>query len=665
MVLPPVGRASLLAMPGCLILLSVLATAGSAAGGMDETTADGDAGGRRHCGFIEGTLVPRLVMGVRRVQGPDIKSLVVRKGLAPDDAVVATLPLFRPYYVVDQQAGPDGHNRLLIQDGYAADRPLGWANGDHVEPFRSRYAYTFAPRERPHTADLHGTSQASYERLLGQQKGDRRAAEDLVLIRERQPKGIAPWNPATIDDLVPFIELRLPGDAIEPEYPDTTPTFKFGIRDENRIVHMGVICGGPSDGPLPQGVNGLEMVFVVDETESMKPFFEGVAKLVESVGKVAAQQRGEVKLAVCYYTDGPPGTRVTATPLRPIKSEKDAAVIGGEIRNHEEKLPPGDFAFPPERMLEGLRDSIRKAKFTPGARVFVAVVGDTGHEPGDVDAKAALISEVADLIEKCDAHVFFAHVGRRVTEHDKLFEKDAQAVRRAVVKLGLPEERVIYQSVEGATLAQELSKAEQQAADRRMQRLESRSPYAEPGPELLRQLAAAGVTPTQYESQRLQFYVPSRGWLFHPISDAGGQLQAPQFRELFFMSPVEQRAINDLFEHLQEELVAGRIRIDHDATLIRFARALADAAGAPGLAGLVQREWRRIPSERRSLGVFLEDVFGLRLKAALPYPVEQPTSQAATVEEVNTLKVRISRLRQHLSRHERNAVWFDASILVP
>lgn len=668
---PRVARAACLAPRGCPILTFllpfILAAAGAAGDVVDEAAAGGEArvGGRRHCGFIEGTLVPRLVMGVRRVQGPDIKNLVVRAGPGPDDAIVATLPLFRPYYVVDQRRDEGAHGRLLIQDGYAADSRLGWVDGDHVEPFRSRYAYTYAPRERRHTADLHDTSRASYERLLGQQKGDPRAGEGLVLVRERERGGIAPWNPVSIDDLVPFIELRLPGDAIEPEYPDTTPTFRFGIRDENRIVHMGAICGGPSDIPPPRGVNGLEMVFVVDETESMKPFFEGVAKLVETVGRAAAQQRGEVKLAVCYYTDGPPGTRVTATRLRPIKGEKDAAGIGAEVRSHEEKLPPGDFAFPPERMLEGLRDSIRKAGFTRGSRAFVAVVGDTGHEPGDAAEKAALIKEVADLIKTHDAHVFFAHVGRRVTEHDKLFEKDATALRAAVVSLGMPEDRVIYQPVEGATLAEELGRAEQQAADRRLQRLESRSPYTEPGPELLRQLAAAGMTRMQYESLRLQFYVPSRGWLFHPISEAGGRSQAPQFRELFFMAPAEQKAIDDLFVHLQKELAGGRMRIDHDAALTRFATALAEAAGTPGLAGLVEAEWRRIAPAKRSLGVFLEDVFGVRLKAALPYPVEQPTNQAATAEEMSTLETRIGRLRRQLTQTGRNAVWFEASILVP
>jgi hypothetical protein len=677
MVVPPAAAIGIVSMLVRAIL--VLIAAGPATVPAAETSAEDAATkptkpiARRGCEFIDGTLVPRLVMGVRRVKGPDIGALVVRSGPASDADVVTALPLFRPYYVIARTAGPANDRRVLIQDGYSAAEPLGWVDERHVEPFRSRYAYTYAPQARDHVADLHDTSQASYERLLGQQNGDAEARKELVLIRERVPKnGLASWNPLAIDDLVPFIELRQPNDEIEREYPDTTPTHRFGIRNENRIVHMGAIVGGPKEIPPPDEVSGLEMVFVVDETESMKPFFEGVAAFVENVGKAVAQQNGQVKLAICYYTDGPAGTRVTATRLQAVKGEQDAVRLGKDVRNHKEKLPPGDYAFPPERMLEGLRDSIRKAGFTPGARAFVAVVGDTGHDPADAASKAALVREVADLIREHGVHVFFAHVGRRTTEHDKLFEKDAQAVRESVVGLGLPEDRVVYQPVGVATLAKDLGDAEAQAAARRrerlreIQRIESRTPYTEPGPVLLEQLAAAGITLEQFESRHMQFYVPSRGWLFHPISPQDGHAQRPQFRELFFMAPAEQKAVDALFVHLQAKLAAGTMRIDHDQALRTFATALADAAETPDLAQRVQKHWTGITPSKRSIGVFLEDVLGVRLKAALPYPVEQPTAQRATKEEIQTLGTRIGRLRQQLSPDARsNAFWFEASVLVP
>lgn len=662
------------AATACLFLaLAPGAAPANADEAAESAAAVATASGRaRRCEFIPGTLVPRLVMGVRRIEGPEITALTARAEPAADSAVVATLPLFRPYYVAARVGDPGGRGRLLIQDGYSAERALGWVDEGHVEPFRSRYAYTYAPGSREHLADLHDTSKACYERLLGQQNGGVRQGEDLVLVRERDPKAREPWSPATLDDLVPFIELRLPTEEIEPDYPDTTPTRRFGIRRENRIVHMGAVVGGPGEVRRPDGdLHGLEMVFVVDETESMKPFFDGVAAFVEGAGRAAARQSGDVRLAVCFYTDGPPGTRVTATRLQAVTGEQDAVRLGAALRNHREKLPPGDYAFPPERMLEGLRDSIRQAGFSAGARAFVAVVGDTGHDPANRDEKAALVREVAELVDKHEAHLFFAHVGRRTTEHDTLFEKDAAEVRRAVVALGLPADRVMYQPVEEATLAAELGRAEEQAAARRrerlgeIRRLESRTPHTEPGPRLLRRLAAAGITPVEFERRHLQIYAPARGWLFHPLPVDEAATQAPQFRELFFLAAEEQKAVDTLFVHLRRELAEGTTRIDHDLALDRFAAALAHASGAAALATQVRAEWERIPRGRRSIGVFLEDVFGLRLKAALPYPAEPAADLAATAEEIGTLSARIDRLRQSLSTDGREAVWFDASSLVP
>jgi len=634
----------------------------------------------RQCQFIDGTLVPRLVMGVRRVNDGEIDALPVRAEQEPEGPNIAEARLFRPYYVVARRVDERKAGWLLIQDDYASPKPLGWVPERHVESLRSRYAYTFAPRDREHPVDLHETSKDSYERLLAQMKGDLQAGGDLVLVRERV--GESAWNPAAIDDVVPFIELQLPTDAIDREYPDTTPTNRFGIPQENRLVHMGAVCGGPADRVRLAALRkqddvqaGLEMVFVVDETESMGPFFGGVADFIAKVGRAAAagnpadNRQKPARVAVSYYTDGPPRQRVTATPLVPVKNEKAALALADDVRAHKDKLPPGDFANPPERMLEGLRESITSAAFAAGSDAFVVVVGDTGHEPTDPD-KQKLIADVGDAIVRHGLHVVFAHVGRRKSDADMLFKADAEAVQKAVVDRGGPEDRVVYQAADADTLADEIGRARERAEKlrrdrlRMIDRIESRTPHTEPGPKLLRQLEGAKIPRQAFDNDQLQFYVPARGWLFHPIAPPDAGPVEPQFRELFFIAPAERQAVLDLFAHLRDRLGAGE-PIDHSSGVATFAEALAKAAGNTGLENQVMEAWQAIPAAQRSLGVFLEDVFGLRLKSALPYPPEPLTRQPATDAEIRTMDERIGRLSRAFSNGGATAVWFDASALVP
>jgi hypothetical protein len=616
-----------------------------------------------------------MVMGVRRVNDGMIDALAVRAERDPDGPVVAEVRLFRPYYVVDRRIDSRTDEWFLIQDAYTTTKPIGWVAARHVESFRSRYAYTFAPSDRDHPADLHDTSKDGYERLLAQMTGDPEAAKERVLIQERNAG--APWNPITIDDPVPFIELRLPADSIEPEYPDTTPTHRFGISSENRLIHMGAICGGPADLERLASLRkenqmqaGLEMVFVIDETESMRPFFGGVADFIDSAGRVAAKQGEAVKLAVSYYTDGPPGTRVTATPLAVVKGEEAARKVAGEVRGHPDKLPVGDYADAPERMLEGLRDSITTAGFAEGSDAFIAVVGDTGHEPTNAGEKQRIIDEVAELIKTHRLHVFFAHVGRRKSDSDMLFKKDAEAVRSAAKKLGVPEERVVYHPADANTLSDEIGSAQERAARlrlervRQMERIASRTPYTEPGPKLIKRLEAAGVPRVRFDELHLQYYIPSRGWLFHPMSPVGEVDTKPQFRELFFLAPSEREAIGQVFDQVQERL-AKEETIDHQKSVLTLATTLASSSGNPGLKEEVLAAWKRMPPQQRSLGVFLEDVVGLRIKAALPYPPEALTTQPATAEEIGLLDERIGNLIRAFASGGPSKFWFDASNLLP
>ena len=636
-----------------------------------QPSVDAPASPLRQCRYIDSTLVPQLVMGVRRLTDPNFNSLLARAEDAPDGPSVSEARLFRPYYVAKRRRSSTNDEWLLIQDSYSAAKPIGWVDARMTVPLRSRYAYTYADP----SADLHDTSKDSYDRLLGQLHGGPKAAEDLVLIRRRNAD--ADWVPRKIDDVVPFIELRLPEDAIEPEYPDTTPTRRFGIPLENRLVHMGAICGGPADQQLLDTLRqqnnqqaGLEMVFVVDETESMRPFFSAVADFVRTVSTTAARHGEMVRLAVSYYTDGPPGERVTASPLRPINNPSAAAELAVSVRGHADKLPPGDYSNAPERMLEGLRDSIRQAGFTPGSDAFVAIVGDTGHEPADPADKQQLVGEIAQLIKQHHIHLFFAHVGNRQSPAQMLFRDDFESIQLAATKLGIPHDRVVYQPVNASTLPEELAKAQERAANaRRMRieqliRIESRTPYTEPGPKLLEQFEKLAIQKDKFDELHLQFYMPSRGWLFHPLTPDPPAVNQPQFHEVFFLAPPEQTAIRGMLLSLQSQL-EERQMIDHDATVMAFAQSLSSAAGNPTIETQVMAAWNRIPEPQRSLGIFLEDTFGIRLKASLPFPRAALSIQPENEAEVAACRERITRFLTVLADGGSDTFWFDSSELIP
>jgi hypothetical protein len=631
------------------------------------------------CGFVGDSLVPQLAMGVRQLDGEDIDQLRVHDD--PGGKPLATLlPLFRPYFVVETRTDSAGAEWHLLQDGYTAESPLGWARGAHVHLFQSRYAYTFARRKRERLADLHDDSKESYERLLAQVNGDIRGAEKTVVVNERE--GAETWEPVTIDDVVPFVELRISPEKRDREHPDTTPTFRFGVPIENRLVHMGAVCGGPVDRELLEKrremaaeEKGLEMVFVIDDTVSMAPFSQIVAKFIRDAGEVAESRPTPVKMAVCSYRDGPADTtdegelRVTLGDLHDVKEASDVESLADDVEKLGHFLPPGEYANPPERMLEGLRDCLANLEFERGATLFVTVLGDTGHEPED-PAKPALVADIARKIEDTGASVFFMHVGRRSTSDEMLFKEDSVAVAEAVKRLGGKDGLVAYKEAGTNNLKETLRAATEATELRRMQlrrvveRMESRTPYTAPGSKLLEAMKKRGLDRAAYDDRYLQYFVPSRGWLFHPTSKDTGLAQ-PQFRELFLLAEPEQEAVGRMFDDLRDKFARGE-QIDGNAVIAALADDLESASKHRLIGDRMRAAWNRMPAESRSVGVFLEDLFGLRLKAALPFPsVAYEKDRPAAAREIGRLSERVDGLSRALKSRGGAAFWFDASSLVP
>jgi hypothetical protein len=422
---------------------------------------------------------------------------------------------------------------------------------------------------------------------------------------------------------------------------------------------------------------------------------DGLSRLAAQVVKVITQEGGELAVDVGDFV-GTPRLKAAGGPgiallvgealeakgvtvrepapyqllgtFKTVRGPADVKELAERVALLGNDLPPEGYSNPPERMLEGLRDALKETQFLRGGTAFVAVVGDTGHEPTD-PGKQKLVAEVADLIKQTSVRTYFMHVGRRREPDELLFQKDFAAVQLAAVKLGVPEDHIVYEPAEANNLQDVLEKSRNEVEDerRRLQRqissIESRTPYTEPGPKLLKAIESRGIDRDKFDDRHLQYFVPSQGWLFHPSSQATSA--KPQFRELFLLAGPERKAVKRLFEDIRDSL-SRREQIDGDAVVAQFAAELANAAGKPTLATDLLAAWKQIPERQRSVGVFLEDVFGLRLKAALPFPpIAYAKERPAAEQEITRMLQRIGRLNEALKDAGEAAFWFDAGSLIP
>lgn len=663
----------------------------------------------QRCEWIDGTLIPQVVIGVRRlgdaVEGEESVDFLNVLSSASGGEIVGRARLFRPYYVTSGGIGP---KRVRIQEGYHSP-PLGWVERERLVFLESRYAYVFTQPGGAGRPELHDLSREAYERHLAQlkNKDDAKTGETVVL---RQRADGEAWLPRTRDDAMPFIELLQQAETAardEADYPDTTPTFRYGFPLENRLLHMGAVCGGPVDVEALKALKanvatqaGLEMLFVIDETSSMKPYFEGVANFIQNVGNALVKSKARV--GVAYYSDGPSLPKWfrwsqaidrNNSKLAPLDAG-NAMLLANEVQQNKDKLPPGDFADAPERSLEAFLSALQKVNFTKGASKYAVLIGDTGYQPDtkgvamlnpvggeklNEQGKGQCVRELAQQIEEQDLTVFFVHVGDRKTDAQMLFKQDAESI-----KAGLSEEmkeRVSYITAETSTLTEKLKEARDRAEalrrkrERDIARLEARNQATEPGPKLLGRLLPQRMTREQYESSHLQYYVPTRGWLYEPAGSAEQQERLPQFNELVFLSPAERQPLVELLNFCQERL-AKNLPVDGSEAVRRFAETLAGTTDEPAVLGEVMACWESIPERQQRVGVFLEDTFGLRVKATLPFPPdgyreETESEKAGAPEDPHVTHefwralLRVEHVLKALKAAEDDTFWFEAASLVP
>jgi hypothetical protein len=626
------------------------------------------------CLFMEGTVVPRMAMGVR-LPGADqrlrkLDHLELRNSPSLTEPVVARQPLFMPLYVYAQIGDGLGNGWCLLANDYAQvkdPRPgqtpvVGWASGEQLELLKSRYGYSFTNLERKHPVDLYASAEDAYDALVVQKAADRNLAK--VLITER--KGATSWDPRRISEAPPFLELA---PAEEQKLPDTPQTFPLG--PENRLLHIGAVCGGPVNPKVlarkrtqqqQQGEEShFEMLFVVDDTLSMQPYFKPVADFI--AGLKGTESVGAAMRVVWYRDFWGKGKPVLENlgPLEKLTAEK-AAAVATEVAAHKEVAPIGEGDQPEELMLDGIIAGIKAAKFSAGSSRLVLVIGDTGDRRRDAELDK-LVDEVADLVAQTGVRLVFIRVGQGDRSYQKSFAEQAQRIADkcepgSVVlpgNVGINDPSQLNQRIREAGAEQQRRQA---ALAREIDALERRNQYAVPGPGMEQRIVDDGGTLAAFAASNQQYYVPATGWMFHPLQP---DVKMPQLRELLFLAPVEVDVLEAMFMALVKDLERSD-RLNGEAAVKFIADLIAKRSTHTKAKAAIEAAWSEMPEQDRTLGAFLRDRMGMRVRNPVLFvsgPIKAPK-----------VKQEVSAILQERSKRLTNArgpgiLWYDSLKVLP
>jgi hypothetical protein len=631
------------------------------------------------CLFLPRTAIPMLAMGARRLDdAPELRDRRLLDLWARPEAAdagvepLATVPLFRPYFVYDRRTA-DGTTWHLLGSEYAG-MPLGWADGRQLQLLGSRYGYHFNnPKRLPPGVHLYGSRAAAYAAIEAQSRVPPETPLAEVVVAERLEE--ESWNPLAADAIPPFIELGDDADVAggqSARLTDTTLTFPFP--GENQLVCVGAVAGGPVDRAAiatkkkaAQERAGIAIVFVIDETLSMQKFFGGVADFIDKNLDLGVNAVN-VRVAVSWYSDIQKAGDVphAPQPLQPLngpgmsQAEVQTAKqrIVAAVRDHRERIIGGDGAQAEELIYPGLIAAIEAAGFEQGENAMVFVIGDAADRSPPADL-AALQRRVAELIGQHAVQMAFVQVGD-VSQVGDGFTRQARGFRAGLQPDLQP--NVIVQEPGGAPLQKRIADLQSQMDRRRtillgeIAEMETRNCYSQPGPALEKQFAERGIDRLAFDRSHWQFFLPAWGWRYHPLqADA-----TPQLRELVFLAKPESDALIPTLVKSADGLEkAGRIDVD------AARKALADVLGRnhTGVAAAIEAAWQGLPEDDRTLGRFLEQGMGLRVRNALLFhrgsvnPAAGPTKQSVQL-------LRGSRDRIGMAR-KPGVTWVDAWKVLP
>jgi hypothetical protein len=158
---------------------------------------------------------------------------------------------------------------------------------------------------------------------------------------------------------------------------------------------------------LEEQVSQLEVVFVIDDTESMRPWFSVVANAVEKIVQTAKFQPGlSLKLGVTFYDDFDNSSLLRRDPFECFPLTQDVETIVSLIRNR--KVSRG--GDPEECVFAGIAAAITRSGFSPHATKLLIVIGDDADKSYKHPGQGTTESDIVNLLSKFRVPIAFAAI---------------------------------------------------------------------------------------------------------------------------------------------------------------------------------------------------------------------------------------------------------------
>jgi hypothetical protein len=349
---------------------------------------------------------------------PDARFGSVIPRLGPSPRAETTGEVIRLFNVFFVFAEADDHvligRRGQFQPDVDPDDPrrviLGWVPRDRVRMWLTREAVSWRPDDPSQAAHRQtpGIVYASARDALNGRYDPteaNRAAARAITAEEPMPSGVY-GRPLLYSQMrYPLFHEIDPGDRIPRQ---------FRGNDLMRIGVFSGFIGGRADQMVQEmseqqladfqkfltriqaETRQVEVLFVVDETQSMEVWFPVVAQTIERIMQQILGQGGrsagrDLRVAVAYYGDTFGGARPFTTA--PLQSIGDAGRrIVREVRGHTVQNG-GD---PPERVFLGLGRALDGAGFSRSSRKLAILVGDKGNK--EVEGDPTLPDLIAKLV---------------------------------------------------------------------------------------------------------------------------------------------------------------------------------------------------------------------------------------------------------------------------
>ncbi len=318
----------------------------------------------------------------------------------------------RLYTTLFVYAQADGHVLVGDEPSFLPARTedatrvvLGWLPQERTEIWNTREAAewdheaTLEPKDRPRLAINSPPSAGPKRRTI---PGRIYASPEQAL------KGLTDPSVAALFEEQDFEPDSKLGYKVSPELPDDAPRFPVlrtvpGARHPRAgdLFEVGGI-GGLVDAQgkvlltagqvkrwqdrlkaLQDQVTRTDILFVIDDTESMEKWFGAAAATVRKITDLANREsHRQVRVAVTFYNDVTEQSKREKRPPVQAAVLQDARNKGLEIAQMlEERQRKKDVrggGDPHEMVFRGIVEGIDKANFHPQARKLVVVIGDCG-----------------------------------------------------------------------------------------------------------------------------------------------------------------------------------------------------------------------------------------------------------------------------------------------